>query len=87
MLSTESGLRAMSNQLLMNLFDGTESIVPEQQKVGTSAGLHHSMQEPFAHTEVLFLHSVTHDVLLFEQVVFQNSVFARSEEIAAKRIA
>ena len=34
MLSTESGLRAMSNQLLMNLFDGTESIVPEQQKVG-----------------------------------------------------
>ena len=31
----------------------------------------------FAHTEVLCLHSVTHDVLLFEQVVFQNSVFAR----------
>ena len=64
MLSTESGLRAMSVQLLMNSFGGTESIVPEQQKVGTSAGLHHAMQEPLAHTEVLSLHSVTHDVLL-----------------------
>ena len=77
MLIKESGLRAMSNQLLMNLFDGTESIVLEQQKVGTSAGLNHAMQEHFAHTELLCLHSVTHDVLLFEQVVFQNSVFAR----------
>ena len=46
MLSTESGLRAMSNHLLMNLFDGTESIVPEQKKVGTSASLYHEMQEP-----------------------------------------
>ena len=53
MLSTVSALRAMSNQLLMNLFDGTESIVSEQQKVGTSAGLHHAMQEPFAHSRVL----------------------------------
>ena len=55
MISTESGLRAMSNQLLMNSFDGTESIVPEQQKVGTSSGWHHAVQEPFPHTEVLCL--------------------------------
>ena len=77
MLSTECGLRAMNNQLLMNLFDGTESIVPGQQKVGTSTSLHHAMQDPFAHTEVFCLHSVTQDVLLFEQVVLQNLVFAR----------
>ena len=68
----------MSNQpLVMNLFDGTHSIVPEQQKVGTCAGLHHAMQEPFAHTEVLCLHSVNQDVLLFELTVLQNSVSAR----------
>ena len=52
-------------------------IVHQQQKVVTSAGLHHAMQEPFAHTEVRCLHSVTQDALLFEQVVLQNSVFAR----------
>ena len=52
-------------------------IVHQQQKVVTSAGLHPSMQEPFAYSEVRCLHSVTQDVLLFEQVVLQNSVLAR----------
>ena len=69
MLSTESGIRATSNQLLMDLSDGTEGIVPEQWKVGINASLHHALQEPFAFSAVLCLHSVIQDVLLFEQAV------------------